>query len=86
MAGQPLNGDLVRRGAYLVSQTRTASSYRLYALPDGKRPALVRTDGKGAAIEVEVWSLPAREVGGFPGDDWHRPWAWGRSNSATDNG
>ena len=65
MAGQPLNGDLVRRGAYLVSQTRTASNYRLYALPDGKRPALVRTDGEGAAIEVEVWSLPAREAGGF---------------------
>ena len=65
MAGQPLNGDLVRRGAYLVSQTRTASNYRLYALPDGKRPALVRADGEGAAIEVEVWSLPAREVGGF---------------------
>lgn len=67
MAGQPLNGELVRRGAYLVTQTRTAPCYRLYALPDGKRPALVRSDGQGAgaAIEVEVWSLPAREVGGF---------------------
>ena len=65
MAGEPLNGELVRRGAYLVSHTRTAPSYRLYALPDGKRPALVRSDGEGAAIELEVWSLPASEVGSF---------------------
>lgn len=65
MAGQPLNGDLLRRGAYRVSRTRTAPQYRLYALPDGQRPALVRSDGTGAAIEVEVWSLPARAVGGF---------------------
>lgn len=65
MAGQPLNSELVRRGAYLVSRNQTARHYRLYALPDGKRPALVRADDNGAAIELEVWSLPAREVGGF---------------------
>ena len=65
MAGQPLNSELARRGAYLVSRTQTARHYRLYALPDGKRPALVRTDDNGAAIELEVWSLPAREVGSF---------------------
>ena len=65
MAGEPLNGELVRRGAYLVSQTRTAPRYRLHALPDGRRPALVRTDDNGAAIELEVWSLHAHRVGGF---------------------
>ncbi len=65
MAGKPLNSELVRRRAYLVSRNQTARHYRLYALPDGKRPALVRTDDNGAAIELEVWSLPAREVGGF---------------------
>ena len=65
MTGGPLNTELVRRGGYLVSRTRTAPRYRLFALPDGRRPALVRTDAGGAVIEAEVWSLSAREVGGF---------------------
>ena len=47
-----------------VATARTSPAYRLYALPDGVRPALVRCDG-GASVEVEVWSLPAREIGGF---------------------
>ncbi len=65
MAGEPLNGELRRRGAYRIGATRTAPRYRLYALPDGKRPALLRTAKAGAAVDVEVWSLPEREVGGF---------------------
>ena len=64
MTGEPMNGTLTARGGYRVSTTRTAPAYRLYALPDGVRPALVRCDG-GASVEVEVWSLPAREIGGF---------------------
>ena len=66
LSGQPLNDQLVRRGARLAFTTRTASSYRMY-LVDGPRPGLTRTltgeDGPG--IEVEVWSLPATELGGF---------------------
>ena len=65
MAGQPLNGELRARGAWRVAVTRTARRYRLHALPDGKRPALVRNESDGALIEVEVWSLPSREVGDF---------------------
>ncbi len=65
MAGQRLNGELTARGAWRVAATRTAPRYRLYALPDGKRPALVRNESDGALIEVEVWSLPSREVGDF---------------------
>ena len=65
MAGQPLNGELARRGAHRVSVTRTAPRYRLYALPDGKRPALLRTEASGAAIELEIWSLPSAAVGDF---------------------
>lgn len=65
MAGEPLNAELTTRGARRVRPTRTAPRYRLYALPDGKRPALLRTETEGAPIEVEVWSLPSREVGGF---------------------
>lgn len=63
LAGQPLNGELTSRGGYLVAATSTAPNYRLHALPDGKRPALVRTAAGGVSIEVEVWALPSREVG-----------------------
>ena len=65
LEGQPLNGDLRRRGGYRVAATRTAGCYRLYALPDGRRPALIRDADRGAEIEVEVWALPEQAVGGF---------------------
>ena len=65
MSGQALNGELTRRGAWRVDATRTAPRYRLLALPDGKRPALIRSESGGAPIELEVWSVPSGEVGGF---------------------
>ncbi len=65
MTGQPLNGELLRRQGQRTAVDRTVAHYRLFALPDGKRPALVRSKLGGKAIEVEVWSLPSKEVGGF---------------------
>ena len=65
MTGQPLNPELVRRKGYRVKLTRTAPCYRLYALPDGIRPALLRDESEGASIEVEVWALPESEIGGL---------------------
>jgi len=59
MSGLPLNGQLTSRGARLVSRTRTAPRYRLFALPGTvpARPGMVR-DPAGAALEIEVWALP----------------------------
>ena len=67
MSGLPLNHQLTDRGAKLVGATSTASSYRFYALPGGppKRPGLVRVSGGGAAIAVEVWSVPQEHFGSF---------------------
>ncbi|WP_029525148.1 allophanate hydrolase [Polaromonas glacialis] len=65
LQGQPLNTQLTARSARLVQGTTTAPSYRLYALPDGRRPGLVRVAEGGCAIEVEVWELPASEFGSF---------------------
>ena len=65
LEGQPLNVQLTSRGARLVQRTTTAPAYRLYALPDGRRPGLVRVAEGGAAIEVEVWELPASQFGSF---------------------
>lgn len=66
MAGLPLNHELTARGASLLARTRTAPSYRLYALAgfSPPRPGLVR-DPSGGSIAVEVWSLPLAEVGIF---------------------
>lgn len=65
LTGQPLNIDLIKRGGYLVESSRTAEKYRLYVLPDGKRPALIRDPQCDSSIEVEVWSIPNSEVAGF---------------------
>ncbi|HWW20750.1 MAG TPA: allophanate hydrolase [Steroidobacteraceae bacterium] len=67
MEGLPLNHQLMQRGAVLLERTRTAASYRLYTLPGGPpyRPGLIAVDSHGAAIEVEVWSVPAHAFGSF---------------------
>jgi allophanate hydrolase len=64
LAGQPLNWQLLDRGATFKLLTRTTPGYALYALPDGKRPALVQKEN-GSAIEVEVWQMPMAEFGSF---------------------
>jgi allophanate hydrolase len=63
LSGQPLNPELVALGARLRRTVRTAPEYALYALADGKRPGLVRRASGGAAIEGEVWDVPAEAVG-----------------------
>lgn len=61
LTGQPLHHQLTERGAELVATTRTAPTYRLYALATRPpKPALVRvapTDPGAGSIEVEVWAL-----------------------------
>lgn len=68
LSGQPLNRQLTSRGATLITTTRTAPVYRLYALAtEPPKPGLVRVgdvDGAGA-IEVEVWELDAAAFGSF---------------------
>jgi len=67
LAGLPLNWQLTERGALLKSRTRTKPCYRMYALAGGPpfRPGLVVDESDGAAIEVEIWSVPATEFGSF---------------------
>ncbi|NYV73010.1 allophanate hydrolase [Streptomyces sp. UH6] len=64
LSGQPLNGQLLALGGRLVRTTTTAPVYRLYALDTTPRkPGLVRAGEGGAAIETEVWRLPAEGLG-----------------------
>ncbi len=65
LSGLALNAQLTERHARLLATTRTAPHYRLYALPDGKRPGLIRVADGGAAIECEVWQMPAAQFGHF---------------------
>jgi allophanate hydrolase len=65
--GMPLNWQLRERAATLVAVTRTSANYQLFAMQDG-RPALIRRQAEGAAIEVEVWRLARSEFGSFVAD------------------
>ncbi len=67
LSGMPLNHQLTSRGAFRVAATHSASCYRLIALAGGPpfRPGMIRDAERGAAIEVEVWSVPEAEFGSF---------------------
>ena len=67
LSGLPLNGQLRERGATLLQATTTAPRYRLFALPDTTppKPGLLRVAEGGAAIALEVWSMPLQAVGSF---------------------
>ncbi|MBT9566697.1 MAG: allophanate hydrolase, partial [Thiobacillus sp.] len=65
LSGLPLNHQLTGRNARLVTTTQTAPSYRFYALPDGKRPGLVKVQEAGAVIACEVWEMPLSQFGSF---------------------
>ncbi|MBV9829651.1 MAG: allophanate hydrolase [Alphaproteobacteria bacterium] len=65
LSGEPLNPELLALGSRFRRALRTSADYRLYALPDGKRPGLVRFPGTGAPIEIEIWDVPSEMVGAF---------------------
>lgn len=64
LTGQPLNPQLLSLGARLDRTTTTAPVYRLHALATTPpKPGLVHVGEGGAAIETEVWRLPAAGLG-----------------------
>jgi allophanate hydrolase len=76
LSGQPLNGQLMERGAKLIETTRTGPGYRLYALAGTSppKPGLV-FDGTGAgAIAVEVCEMDERAFGSLS-PSFPPPWA-----------
>jgi allophanate hydrolase len=67
LSGQPLNPQLTGAGGTLTRAAKTASHYRLYALPGTTppKPGLLRTAQEGRAIDLEVWELDPAEFGRF---------------------
>jgi allophanate hydrolase len=66
LGGEPLNHQLVGRGAHLVRTAATAPAYRLVALEtEPPKPGLLRVADRGASIVGEVWRLPTDGFGAF---------------------
>jgi allophanate hydrolase len=68
LSGMPLNHELTNLGAHFLETTTTAANYRLFALANSSppKPGLLRVaSDRGAAIEVEIWSLPVAAFGKF---------------------
>ena len=67
LSGLPLNWQLTSRGARLLRTVKSAPKYRFYALAGGPpfRPGMVRVAEGGAAIDMEIWSVPTQGYGSF---------------------
>jgi allophanate hydrolase len=68
LSGMPLNHELSAHGGVLQKVCRTASDYRLFALPNTTppKPGLIREPGfAGAGLEVEVWKVTPAVFGRF---------------------
>jgi allophanate hydrolase len=67
LSGMPLNWQLTSRKARLVRPTRTAPTYRLYAMAGQTppKPALVHVGPDGASIELEIYELDVGAFGEF---------------------
>jgi allophanate hydrolase len=68
LSGMPLNKELTGPGGRLIKTCRTASDYRMFALPNTvpPKPGMVREPGfTGAGLAVEVWGLPPAAFGEF---------------------
>ncbi|MCV3211518.1 allophanate hydrolase [Mesorhizobium sp. YC-39] len=67
LSGMALNGELKVLNGRLIEATKTAPDYKLYALDTTPpKPGMLRVEaGKGAAIQLEIWSLSASAFGKF---------------------
>lgn len=67
LSGMALNGELKALNARLIEATKTAPDYQLYALKTTPpKPGMLRVEaGKGASIELEIWSLSSSAFGKF---------------------
>ncbi|TFV40112.1 allophanate hydrolase [Bradyrhizobium frederickii] len=67
LSGMVLNGELIALNGRLIETIRTAPDYKLYALKTTPpKPGMLRVAaGKGASIELEIWSLSPSAFGQF---------------------
>jgi len=58
MRGLELNPNLLAVGATFLCETRTEPVYRVWSIND-RHPAMLRVTSGGAAVDLEVWTVPA---------------------------
>lgn len=61
MRGLELNDNMLLVGAKFVREAWTEPAYRLWSIHD-RHPAMMRVNQGGAAIAVEIWSVPAAKM------------------------
>jgi hypothetical protein len=57
MRGLALNQNLVDARAQFVQEIKTSPNYRLWSIDDSY-PAMLRDEGEGTQIDVEIWEIP----------------------------
>jgi gamma-glutamylcyclotransferase (GGCT)/AIG2-like uncharacterized protein YtfP len=62
MRGLELNANMQFVGATFVREASTEPAYRLWSICD-RHPAMMRVAQGGTSIVVEVWSVPAKNIG-----------------------
>jgi allophanate hydrolase len=66
MRGEPLNHQLADRGARFLGEVRTASRYRMVALPTSPpKPGIVQDPMRGGVLVGERWAISAAGLGEF---------------------
>lgn len=61
MRGLKLNPNLLKVNAQFVKEDKTDEHYRLWSINDD-HPGMIREEGKGNNIDLEIWSVPAGGV------------------------
>lgn len=66
LSGMPLNSQLIERDAKLVTKTRSAKCYKMFAIKGSiERPALVKAQQNANDFELEVWRMPSEHFASF---------------------
>jgi len=66
MRGYTLEKQMKDHGAVFVREAKTAGKYKMVKLPSlPPKPGLIRTNGSGVSIELELWQMPLSELGSF---------------------
>ena len=61
MRGLELNPNLLAVGGRFVRETHTEPAYRIWSIND-RHPAMMRVRTGGAAVAVEIWSVPSAGI------------------------
>ena len=61
MRGLSLNKNMLEVQATFIKESKTSPHYRLWSIND-QYPGMMRDEGNGQAIEVEIWELSSEAL------------------------